>query len=94
MLVKVHREAEEEDSRPAAFELGATEYRVEEILDRWFGTDSTFFKVRADDGNFYIFRHNPSQRANPGRWRAFGATLTRQPVERFADQLHHCNEPD
>jgi hypothetical protein len=60
MLVNVHRDACQADSPPAAFSLGATEYRVEEVLDRWFGSDSTFFKLRADDGNLYILRHNSS----------------------------------
>jgi hypothetical protein len=71
MLVKVHRDADEDDSPPAAFALGATEYRVEEILDRWFGTDSTFFKLRADDGNLYILRHNSSLRENPWTLESF-----------------------
>ena len=26
--------------------------------DQWYGPDDTFFKVRADDGNLYILRHN------------------------------------
>jgi len=30
---------------------------VEEVLDQRYGPESTFFKVRADDGNLYILRH-------------------------------------
>jgi hypothetical protein len=33
---------------------------VEEVLDHWYGTESTFFKVRADDGNLYILRQQTS----------------------------------
>jgi hypothetical protein len=29
---------------------------VIENLDRWFGADYTYFKVRGDDGNLYILR--------------------------------------
>ena len=38
------------------FYLGETLRIVEEILDQWYGPDSSFFKVRADDGNLYILR--------------------------------------
>jgi hypothetical protein len=31
---------------------------VEELLDQWYGPDDVFYKVRADDGNLYILRHN------------------------------------
>jgi hypothetical protein len=30
---------------------------VEEVVDQWYGPDAAFFKVRADDGNLYILRH-------------------------------------
>ena len=29
-----------------------------EILDRWFGEDHDYFKVRADDGGVYVLRYN------------------------------------
>jgi hypothetical protein len=44
------------DERPVRFSLDGHSYLVEEVLDQWFGTESTFFKVRADDGNLYILR--------------------------------------
>jgi hypothetical protein len=44
--------------RPIRFQLGDRDYNVEEILDQWYGPDDTFYKVRADDGNLYILRHN------------------------------------
>lgn len=49
------------DERPVRFTLGEREYMVEEVLDQWYGPDDTFFKVRADDGNLYILRHDASQ---------------------------------
>jgi hypothetical protein len=45
------------DERPVRFRLGDREYLVEELLDRWYGPDDTYFKVRAEDGNLYILRH-------------------------------------
>jgi hypothetical protein len=44
------------DERPVRFSLAGHSYVVEEVLDQWYGTGSTFFKVRADDGNLYILR--------------------------------------
>jgi hypothetical protein len=46
------------DERPVRFQLGDREYAVEEVLDQWYGPDATFYKVRADDGNLYILRHD------------------------------------
>jgi hypothetical protein len=49
------------DERPVRFQIGAAVYIVEEILDQWYGPDSDYFKVRADDGNTYILRRNTSE---------------------------------
>jgi hypothetical protein len=38
--------------------MGGREYRVEELLDKWYGPDDTWFKVRAEDGGSYILRLN------------------------------------
>ena len=45
------------DERPLRFELDGHDYTVEDVLDQWYGPDSTFFKVRAQDRNLYILRH-------------------------------------
>jgi hypothetical protein len=31
---------------------------VEEVVDQWYGPDAAFYKVRADDANLYILKHN------------------------------------
>ena len=49
--------ARKADERPIRFQLGNRDYMVEEVLDQWYGPDDEFFKVRADDGNLYILRH-------------------------------------
>jgi hypothetical protein len=46
------------DERPLRFFLGEIGYSVEEVLDRWYGPGSTYFRVKADDGNLYILRHS------------------------------------
>src|SRR5215475_1002121 len=48
------------DERPVRFQLDGHEYLVEEILDQWYGPEHVFFKIRADDQNFYILRHRTS----------------------------------
>jgi hypothetical protein len=48
------------DERPIRFQLGEREYVVEEVLDRWYGPDDTYFKLLADDHNIYILRHSPA----------------------------------
>jgi uncharacterized protein (UPF0128 family) len=45
------------DERPLRFQLDGHQYLVEEVVDEWYGPDSVFFKVRAQDGNVYILRH-------------------------------------
>jgi hypothetical protein len=47
------------DEYPVRFQLDDHDYVVEEVLDRWYGPDDTFFKLRANDGNIYILRHSP-----------------------------------
>jgi hypothetical protein len=57
------------EERPLRFSLAekpdAPTYEVKEILDRWYGVDYECFKVRADDGNVYILRHEQGA----DRWR-------------------------
>lgn len=48
------------DEMPVRFRLEGHEYLVEEVLDQWYGPEHVFFKLRADDGNVYILRHETS----------------------------------
>ncbi len=45
------------NERPERFVLAGHGYRVEEVVDQWYGPDSTYFKVRADDRNLYILKY-------------------------------------
>ena len=35
---------------------------VEEVLDTWAGPDHQYFKLKGDDGDVYIIRHDPASR--------------------------------
>ena len=45
------------DERPLRFIWKGCRFEVTEIADGWYGPDHEYFKVRADDGNTYILRH-------------------------------------
>ena len=49
------------DERPVRFALGDRTCSVEEVEDRWYGPEARFFRVRADDGNVYILRHDEAE---------------------------------
>ncbi len=46
------------NERPQRFQLAGRRYDVVQILDRWYGPDSLYFKVRAEDRNYYILRYD------------------------------------
>jgi hypothetical protein len=55
------------DERPLRFVWKERRFEVIEIADRWYGPDHEYFKVRADDGNTYILRHQ-TQGEQAGAW--------------------------
>jgi hypothetical protein len=68
------------DQRPLRFTLGGRVLAVEEIEDQWYSPEAIYFRVRADDGNFYILRHDETE----DRWSldAFRAGAGREPGNR------------
>lgn len=54
------------DEKPLRFALNHREYIVQDIIDQWYGPEHQFFKLRADDGNLYILRHQTS--VPDGEW--------------------------
>ena len=46
------------EERPRSFTLNGHAYEVREILDRWFGPDHSYFKVRAQDGITYLLKYD------------------------------------
>lgn len=49
------------DERPLRFQLGDRWLTVEEVLDRWYDPDAIYFRVRAEDGAFYVLRHQETE---------------------------------
>ena len=46
------------DERPLRFTLGQCIIEVKEIIDQWQGEEYHYFKLRGDDGDTYILRHD------------------------------------
>jgi hypothetical protein len=46
------------DERPLRFVLRGHLFEVSDVEDRWYSPGVTYFRVRADDSNFYILRHD------------------------------------
>ncbi|MGH9688841.1 MAG: hypothetical protein ACRD5K_17305 [Candidatus Acidiferrales bacterium] len=49
------------DERPLRFVLRGHEYSVSELDGQWHSPDATYFRVRANDGNYYVLRHDEGQ---------------------------------
>jgi hypothetical protein len=54
------------NERPVAFVLSNSRYKVEEIIDRWYGEGSRYFKIKADDDNIYLLKYD--ERADCWEW--------------------------
>jgi hypothetical protein len=48
------------EERPVRFRIDDYQYKIEEVLDQWYGTEDAWYKVRAHDGNIYILRRRTS----------------------------------
>lgn len=48
------------EERPVRFRIDDYQYKIEDILDQWYGPEQSWFKVRAHDGNVYILRRSSS----------------------------------
>lgn len=49
------------DERPQRFVLRGRQFEVNELDGQWYSPEATYFRVRADDGNFYVLRHDEAQ---------------------------------
>jgi hypothetical protein len=49
------------DERPLRFVLRGREFQVEELDGQWFSPAAIYFRVRANDCNFYVLRHDEVQ---------------------------------
>ncbi len=51
------------DQRPERFVLRGRVFEVDLVDDQWYSPEAIYFRVRADDGNFYVLRHDEVQDA-------------------------------
>ncbi len=63
------------DERPVRFSLKGRVFEVVEILDRWYGPEDDYFKVRADDNKIYILRRTPGEHSDLWTLEAFSTRL-------------------
>jgi hypothetical protein len=49
------------DQRPIRFTIRGRNFDVVAVEDQWYDPDAIYFRVRADDGNLYILRHDEIQ---------------------------------
>jgi hypothetical protein len=46
---------------PIAFTLMDRQFKVNDVIDRWYGEGVIYFKVKADDDNIYLLKYGISQ---------------------------------
>ena len=46
---------------PIAFTLMDRQFKVNDVIDRWYGEGVIYFKVKADDDNIYLLKYSISQ---------------------------------
>lgn len=46
------------EETPRRLSLGGRQVEVVEVIDRWYGPDHRYFKLRGDDGATYLLRHD------------------------------------
>lgn len=46
------------EETPRRLHLGGRSVEVVEVIDRWYGPDHRYFKLRGDDGAIYLLRHD------------------------------------
>jgi len=49
------------NERPIHFTVRGRKLLVEEIIDRWYGTNDNYFKVLANDHKVYLIKYNRNE---------------------------------
>jgi hypothetical protein len=52
------------EETPRAFAIGGRRLAVTDVLDRWLAPDHRYFKLRTEDNDLHILRHDVTS----GRW--------------------------
>jgi hypothetical protein len=51
------------DERPLRFDFRGRHFEVRELDGQWYSPGAIYFRVLADDGNYYVLRHDEVQDA-------------------------------
>jgi len=57
MRIQVECRAERASEGPRRFVLGEHTIEVDDLLDRWYGSDADYFRVRGGDGHLYVLKY-------------------------------------
>ena len=49
------------DQRPLRFTLRGHSFEVTEVQDQWYSPGAIYFRVRIEDGDFFVLRHDEAQ---------------------------------
>jgi len=49
-----------DEETPRRFFMGDKTVEIEEVIDRWLAPEHRYFKVRGNDNDIYILRHDES----------------------------------
>lgn len=49
------------DERPVRFHMGTRSLNVDEVQDKWYSPGVRYFRLKAEDGNIYVLRHEMAQ---------------------------------
>jgi hypothetical protein len=49
------------DQRPIRFALRGHVFEVTEVQDQWYSPGAIYFRVRTDDGDYFVLRHDEGQ---------------------------------
>jgi hypothetical protein len=56
MRIRVECRTERAADGPLRFVLGERTIEVEDLLDRWYGDDADYYRVRGADGDVYVLK--------------------------------------
>ena len=57
MRIRVECQHQGAADGPLRFVLGEQTIEVDDLLDRWYGDDADYFRVRGGDGHLYVLKH-------------------------------------
>jgi hypothetical protein len=49
------------DQRPSRFVLRGHVFEIREVEDQWYSPGAIYFRVRTEDGDYFVLRHDEAQ---------------------------------